>query len=237
MENDGEARELLLDLGQDVESQWRRNENAVHEGALLGSELVSTMRGTDGDSQRVAASLAGEVDNLLGLGIVRLGSRYLVLHTCQHTELCLYGNVMGMGILYHLLGEGDVLLVGKVRTVNHDRRETVVDAVLAQLEAVTVVEVQHDLGILAAQFLGILHSTLGQVAQDGTVGIVAGTLRYLHDDGRLALYGCHYDGLHLLHGVEVEGRNSIATSHCLGKHFTGVHQTQFFVTYHNKLEI
>ena len=107
----------------------------------------------------------------------------LVLYTSQYAQLSLNGNVELVSILYHLLCQGDVLLVGKRRAVDHHAGETVVDAVLAELEAVTVVEVQHDLGMLAAQFLGILNSALSHVAQDGTVGIVACALRHLHDNG------------------------------------------------------
>ena len=53
VENDWEAWQLNHNLIQDVECQWRRNELAGLgvAGALLGSELVSTMRSTDRDSQ------------------------------------------------------------------------------------------------------------------------------------------------------------------------------------------
>ena len=57
VQNDGEARELLLDLMQHVESQWRRNETACLRitCALLGLELVGTVAGTDRNSEAVAA--------------------------------------------------------------------------------------------------------------------------------------------------------------------------------------
>ena len=53
VKNDWEARELLLDLCQNVECQWRRNQTACLRVtcALLGLELVSTVRSTDRDSQ------------------------------------------------------------------------------------------------------------------------------------------------------------------------------------------
>ena len=70
MEHDWEARKLLLDLSEDVECQWWWNENAVHECALLWSELVSTVRSTDRDSERVATSASSEVDHLFWLSVV-----------------------------------------------------------------------------------------------------------------------------------------------------------------------
>ena len=193
------------------------------------------MAGTDGDGQRVATCTLAEILHLFGLGVVRNLASHLVLYASQHTQLGLNSHVVGMGILNHLLGEGDVVLVGQRGTINHHAGETVVDAVLAQLEAVTMVEVQYNLRIGATQLLGIFHSTLGHVAQDGTVGIVAGTLGHLHDDGRLGFYGSLHDSLHLLQSVEVESGDGIAALHCLGEHLTGVHKTQFFVTCHNPL--
>ena len=72
MQNDGESRKLLLNLSQHVECQWGRNQLAGLRvaGALLGLELIGTVRSTDRDSQRVAACTGSEVNNLLGLGVV-----------------------------------------------------------------------------------------------------------------------------------------------------------------------
>ena len=119
MEHDGESGELLLDLGEDVECQWGRNEHAVHECALLGSELVGTVRSTDRDCQRVAAGAGSKVDDLLGLGLVRLSSADLVLNTSEHTQLSLNGYIILMSIVYNLLCQSDILLIRQVRTVDH----------------------------------------------------------------------------------------------------------------------
>ena len=96
-----------------------------------------------------------------------------------------------------------------------------------------MVEVEHNLRMLAAELLGILYSTLGEVAEDGAVSIVTGTLGNLHDNGRLCLDGSHDDGLHLLHGVEVESGDSIATGYGSLEHLAGINETQILVIYHN----
>ena len=85
MEDDGESRKLILDLSQNVECEWRRNEltSLRIACALLGLKLVSTVRSTDRDSQRIATCTCSEVDNLLGLGVVRLSSADLILNTCE----------------------------------------------------------------------------------------------------------------------------------------------------------
>ena len=240
VEYDGEAGELLFDLVQDVESEGRRNELAGLRvaGALFGSELVSAVAGTDGDGEAVATAAGAEIDYLFGLGVVAYLGGYLILYAGENTEFGFYGNIVSVSVFYDLLGEGDVLLVGEAAAVDHYAGETVVDAVLAEFEGVTVVEVENDFRSLATEFLGILYSTLGHVAEDGAVGIVTGALADLHDDGALGFYGSLHDGLHLLEGVEVESGDGIATCYGLLEHLAGVHETEFFVTGHGvKLKV
>ena len=78
----------------------------------------------------------------LGLGVDRLGGHHVVLDAGQHAELAFDGDVVLVGVLDDLAGQLDVLLVGVVRAVDHHRGEAGVDARLAQLEGVAVVEVQ-----------------------------------------------------------------------------------------------
>ena len=139
---------------------------------------------------------------------------------------------MSVSVLYHLLCDADVLFVGERTTIEHDAGETVVDAVLAEFEAVAMVEVEHNLRLLATEFLSIFHSTLCHVAEDGAVSVVACALADLHDNGGLCLDGSLNDGLHLLECVEIKSWDGIAASNCLGEHLTGVHQSEFFVTCH-----
>ena len=157
---------------------------------------------------------------------------YFVLYAGQHTEFALDGDVVLVGIFYHLTGDSDILLIGEGAAVVHHAGEAHVDAALAGLEAVAVVEVQHNLGVGAAKLFGILHGTLGHVAQEGGVGIVACTLRNLKDDGALGLDSGLDDGLHLLHVVEIEGGDGIAAVDCFLEHLTGVHESDFLVIYH-----
>ena len=113
MEHDGESRKLFLNLSQHIECEWRGNEltSLRVTCALLGLELVSTVRGTDRDSERVATSTGSEVDNLLRLGVVRLLSHNLVLNTGEHTELSLNSHVVLVSIVNNLLGQSDVVLI------------------------------------------------------------------------------------------------------------------------------
>ena len=157
---------------------------------------------------------------------------YFVLYAGQHTELALDGYVVLVGIFYHLAGDFDILLIGQSTAVVHYAGEAHVDAALAGLEAVAVVEVQHNLGVGTAQLFGILHGTLGHVAQEGGIGIVACTLGHLQDDGALGLDCGLDDGLHLLHVIEIEGGDGVAAVDCFLEHLTGVHESDFLVIYH-----
>ena len=114
MEYDWESRKLLLDLSEDVKCEWWWNENTVYESALFWSELVSTVRSTDRDGERVAASACSEVDNLFWLCIVRLSSTNLILNTSEDTKLSLYCYVKLVSVVNDLLGESHVLLVWEV---------------------------------------------------------------------------------------------------------------------------
>ena len=139
-----------------------------------------------------------------------------------------------MCILHDFFRQGDILFIRQRRTVDHDRRKAHVDAALAQFERVAVIEVQADRNAFAAvELLGILYGSLSHVAQQRLVGIFAGSGRYLQNDGRIHLDTCRDDGLQLLHVVEVECRNGIAAFDGLGEHLSRVHQSEFFVRYHN----
>ena len=150
----------------------------------------------------------------------------------KFTQLRLDGHVVLVRVVDDLLRELDVLLERQVRPVDHHRREAGVDAALARLEAVAVVEVQDDLGLLAAEILRVLDRALGEIAQKRRARVLARTLGDLHDDGRLRLDCRLDDGLDLLHRVEVERGNRVAALDRLGEHLPGVHETQFLVADH-----
>ena len=142
MQHDGEAGQFLLDGLKHVESQRRRHEATCGgvNGALLGGEFVSAVRGTDADGQRVHAGFGHEVDDFLGLGVVAFGSGDFVFHAGQHAEFAFYGYIKLMGVVDDLFREGHILVVRQGGAVDHHRRKAHVDAALAGLKAVAVVE-------------------------------------------------------------------------------------------------
>jgi hypothetical protein len=119
------------------------------------------------------AGLLHEVLDLVGLGVDVGRGRDVVLDAGQHSQFAFDGDVVLVGVLDDLAREFDVLLVGVVAAVDHDGAETGLDAGLGQLEGVAMVQVQDD-GDLVSLALGVLDRTLGQVAQEGAVGVLAG---------------------------------------------------------------
>ena len=150
----------------------------------------------------------------------------------EDAELGLDRHVVLVRVVDDLLGELDVVLERKRAAVDHDGREAGVNAALASLVAVTVVEVENDLGLLAAEFLGVLNGAFGHVAENRGVRVLAGALGDLHDDGRLSLDRGLDDGLHLLHSVEVERGNGVTALDRLCEHFLGVDETKLLVADH-----
>ena len=167
--------------------------------------------------------------------VVRDLRSYLVFDAGQYAQLAFDRHVVLVSILDDLFREGYVLIVGERRTVDHHRREAHVDAALAQFERIAVVEVQRNRNTLAAvELLGILHGALCHVAQQRLVGVFAGAGRHLQDNGRIGLDARRNDRLQLLHVVEVECRNGITALDGLGEHLARIHQSEFFVRYHNR---
>ena len=95
---------------------------------------------------------------------------------------------------------------------------------LAKLEAIAVVEVQHYLRVNPTQLLGISHSSLCHIQQHSSIGILAGTLRYLQYHRRFGFGRSFDDSLQLLHIVKIECGNGVTAINGFLKHFTGIDQ-------------
>ena len=224
MKDDREAWELLLNSLQNVECERRRDE-LTRLGvacALLGFELVRAMARANRNRERIATRLLRELNDFLRLGVVRLFRRDFILNTRENAELSLNCDVVLVSVGNNLLRELDILFERKRTAVNHDRAEARINAALASLKAVTVVEVKDDLGLLATEFLSIRDGTLSHVAQNRGVSVLTRTLRNLHNDGRLRLDCRLNNRLHLLHCIEVERRDRITALDGLCEHLLGI---------------
>ena len=211
VQNDGEAGQTLADLLQDIEAQL---------GLLAGLELVGAVAGADGDGQGVYAGAGHKFLYLGGVGElgVRLADIDGVLDAGQLAQLALYHDAALVGVFHHLAGHGDVFFKVQLGTVDHHGGKTAVDAVLADLEAVAVIEVQRDGNI------GIQHGGLHQLGEVNMLGVLAGAGGNLQDDRGLLQLGGLGDGLNDLHVVDIEGADGVAALVGLAEHFLGSDQ-------------
>ena len=152
------------------------------------------------------------------MGLVSVDGN-LVLNTGQSTQLSLNDDTALVSVLDNALGDLDVLLEGLGACVDHDGGEAAVDAGLAGLERVTVVQVQGD-----GDFGALDDSGLDQLHQVGVVGVGAGTLGNLQDNRSLLLLAGLSDGLNDLHVVDVESTDGVAAVVSLLKHLSSINQ-------------
>ena len=120
---------------------------------------------------------------------------------------------MVVGILHHLAGQGNVFGKGLGGSVDHHGGEAVVNAALADLKAVAVIQMQAD------GQAGLNDGGLHQLHQVGAVGIGAGALGHLQNQRCLQLRSRLRDALNDLHIVHVEGADGIAALIGFFKHF------------------
>ena len=207
VQNDREAGQLLGAIFEHVKPEL---------GLGAGLELVSAVAGADCDRQGVAAGTGCKFDNFFRMsvhGFVCFDGNF-VFHAGKSAEFGLDHNTVIMRILDHLTGEGDILFEGLGGSIDHNGGETAVDAALAQFKGITVIQVQGD------RDFGIqLDCGLDQLDQVCMVGVSAGTLGNLQNDGSFELAGSIGNSLNDFHVVDVEGADSVSAVIGFLKHF------------------
>ena len=119
-----------------------------------------------------------------------------------------------MRILDDLTGQGDILLKGLGGGVDHNGGKAAVDAALAELEGVAVIQMQRD------RDFGIFDDrSFDELDKIGVVGIGAGALGDLENDRALQLPCRFRDSLHDLHIVNVECADGVSSVISLFEHF------------------
>ena len=120
-----------------------------------------------------------------------------------------------MGVFHHLAGHFDVFLKAVFAAVDHDRGEAAVDAGLAHVEVLAVVQVQGDGQV------GVGDGGLYQLGEIDMLGIFPRAGGHLQDDGRPLRLGGFGDALDDLHIIDVEGADGVTAGVGFLKHFFG----------------
>ena len=224
MENDGESGDLLFDFVEDVKTDF---------GIGTGLEFVSTMTGSDCDSEGVNTCLSEECFDFFGFGEGVVFCNDIIFDTGENSEFAFDCNIILMSQFNNAFGFFNVAFPGFAGTVDHDRGETEFDAALACFEGITVVEVQADGNrFSAADFSRVSNCTLSHVAEQSLVGILTCALGNLKNHRGFCFGTSCDDCLKLFHVVEVESGDSIAASHCFLEHFSCVDKTEILVVNH-----
>ena len=215
MQHDREAGQPSADLLENVEAELR---------LLAGLKLVRAVAGADGDGQRVDAGLGHELLDLrrVGVGSVGGGDVDRVLDAGESAQLALDDDASGVRVVDDLLGQRDIVLERVVAAVDHNRGEAAVDAGLAELERVAVVEVDAD------GQPGVLNGGFDELHQINMLGVVARARGNLQDQRRVFLHRRFGDALNDLHIVDVERADGVAALIRFFEHFRGCNK------WHNK---
>ena len=217
VQNDRESGQTLDALLQYVETKRRRNQNAVCVArALCGSELIGTVRGTDRDSQRIAAGSADELFYFfrMCIGFLTGLDTDFILNTCERSELSLDDNAVIVSIFNNLTRQRDVVFKGFGGSINHNRSKSAVNAGFAELKRVAVVKMKSN-GNFGIQ----LHGCFNKLYKVSMICIGACTFGYLKNDRAFQLPCRFCDTLNDLHIVDVERTDSISAVIGFCEHF------------------
>ena len=119
---------------------------------------------------------------------------------------------MIVSVLDDLAGDLDILGKGLRGSVDHDGGEAAVDAALADIKGIAVIEVEND------GKTRLNYSRLNELDEIGMVGIRARALGYLKNKGSVELGRGLGNALYDLHVVYVEGADSVAAIICFFEH-------------------
>ena len=219
---DGEAGQTALHLFQNVKTQLR---------LLAGLKLVGAVAGADGDGQGVHTGAVYEILNLFRAGVALVTGLYLyiIFHAGQGAKLALNHYTVGVGILNHLFGQSNVLLIGLAGAVDHHGGEAAVNAGLAGLKIRAVIQVQGDgqTGLFGGS---LYHSN--QVVVRGVLACAGGALQ---DHRGVQLLGCTGDALHDLHVIYIESTDGVTALISLLEHFGSCYQWHSVLSIQSKL--
>ena len=202
--------------------QNQRHVDGVADGldhGLLDVRIarVHTVAGANANCEGGAA---GTLNKLLGLGRIGVGALALnrgtvVLFAANLTKLGLNGHAHGAASVGDGLGQGDVVLEGLVRAVDHDGGVARAESLHAAVIAIAVIEVQSD-GHGSA-LGGSLDHAVEIVQTSGLDGARGG----LHDDGGLGLLGSGQNGHNKLEVLDVERADGVVAGLSVLEHLFG----------------
>ena len=175
VENDGEAGQSLADFFENIESECGGNEDTLFVSrALFGFEFICAVGSSDRDREGVDARLFDEFFDFFGSGVRTDGVAYFVFDSGKSSEFALDGYAVCVSVFNDFSRYFDVFLERMSGTVDHNGRESAVDARLAGFEIGTVVKVKRD-----GYFGAFENGSLDEFYKVGVVCVCARALGHL----------------------------------------------------------
>ena len=140
----------------------------------------------------------------------------VVLRANQHAEFTLDDAVVLVRVLHDALADLDVLVERLMAGVDHDAGEPFVDALLAKLEGIAVVEVDGD------GDGGQADAGLDELLEVNGIGVLARALGNLQHHRSLFLLARFDDRLEQLHVVDVKRAERVFALERLGEQVFGM---------------
>src|SRR3954463_16014896 len=118
---------------------------------------------------------------------------------------------MFVSVVHHFAANLHIFFKSFVAPVNHHARETLIDTLLAKIEAVAMVQMDGDGDIRET------HRSFNELFQINGIGVLAGPFGDLEDDRGFFFFTSLDDGLKQIHIVNIESAEGIFSLQGLGK--------------------
>ena len=149
----------------------------------------------------------------------------VVLNACENSELTLNYYAVSVRVLNYLLGKCDIILIRVVRSVDHYRGKSTVDARLADLKICAVVKVKREV------YSAILYRSLCKCYEVLVLCILTCACRYLEDNRGLCLLCRLCDCLNYLHVVNIESAYCVSACIRLLEHFLCRYKCHCYISF------
>ena len=141
---------------------------------------------------------------------------FVELRAHEMAEFGFHGGVVFVGVFHDLAGDFRVLFKWFVARVNHDAGETFINALLAQIKRVAVIQMDSD------GHVGQADGSLNELLEVNRVGVGARAFGNLKDERGFFLFAGLDDGLDEFHVVDVERAEGVFAFERLGEQVFGM---------------
>ena len=189
---------------------------------LLSLEFIGPVGVSDRDSEGIHPGLPHKLNRLLRLRVMTAGRviaplfAVIELGTDKMTQLAFHHAIVLVGVVDDLTADLDILFERFVGGINHDTRKALINALLAQIKGVPVIEMNRQRDGREAD------RRFDELLEINRMRVITGTARNLEHHWRLFFLAGLDDGLRHLHVVHVERAEGVLAFQGLGEQIVGM---------------